>query len=81
MKSKISYKISSEFINKINKIKDLKNINKLELKKLIIIYIKLNSLFNYNNEVLNMYLPYILYTNIFLKDNNIRDIIEEYNDI
>jgi hypothetical protein len=81
MKGKISYKISTDFINKINKIKDLKNINKIELKKLIIIYIKLNSLFNYDDNVLNMYLPYILYTNIFLKNNNIEDIIDEYNDI
>ncbi len=81
MKSKLSYKTTIDFINKINKIKNLKNINKLELKRLIIIYIKLNSLFNYDNKVLNMYLPYILYTNIFLKDNNIKDIIEEYNNI
>ena len=81
MKNKISYKISSEFINKINKIKDLKNINKLELKKLIIIYIKLNSLFNYDNDVLNMYLPYILYSNIYMKNSNIEDVIEKYNDI
>ena len=81
MKNKLSCKISTDFLNKINKINNLKNINKLELKKLIIIYIKLNSLFNYDDNVLNMYLPYILYSNIYQKNNNLNDIIEEYNDI
>lgn len=81
MKSKLSSKISTDFLNKINKINNLKKINKLELKKLIIIYIKLNSLFNYDDNVLNMYLPYILYSNIHLKNSNINDVIEEFNDI
>jgi hypothetical protein len=81
MKSKLSYKTTIDFINKINKIKNLKNINKLELKRLIIIYIKLNTLFNYDNDVLNLYLPYILYSNIHMKNNNVEDVIEEYNNI
>jgi hypothetical protein len=75
MKKKYSHNISVDFLNKINKINDLKNINKLELKKLIMIYIKMNSLFNINDEMLNMYLPYILYSSVYSKNN----AIDEYN--
>ncbi len=77
MKKKLQPNISIDFLNKINNINNLKNINNLELKKLIMIYIKLNSLFNINDEMLNMYLPYIIYSSIQSNFN----IIDEYNNI
>ena len=91
MRNRISYDISQDFLNKINNINNLNNIKKSELKQLIMIFIKLNSLFNLDDKILNLFLPYILYTNIILKDNqinqiknleyNISDIITIYNKI
>jgi len=88
MKNRNTYNVSQDFLNKINAIQNLNKIKKNELKQLIMIYIKLNSLFNLDDEILNLFLPYILYANILFKDErsknleyNIKDVITLYNEI
>jgi len=77
MKNRNTYNVSQDFLNKINAIQNLNKIKKTELKQLIIIYIKLNSLFNIDDKILNLFLPYILYANILFKDEQSKNL--EYN--
>ena len=66
----MSNKIISDFKNLINNYNFSNNTNINELLDIIDIYTNLYSKFELNDDVVKLYLPYIIYSSILLKNKN-----------